>query len=191
MKFRLVMYQPENCNTYSASVRVRNVFFSSMIIQKDKIMPRLIILFMFTGYYFPLVKIVTFFRFLWIIQDIASGKTASVQHWQNSDWNFLISLRESHLLQQCSRICLTFCTEKTIIPFPFKLNGIWSWWQFSIRFWTKWKTIWFKIVRKTVNNGSGKGKKIHQHSIWGYIFKNILRVEMGIIKAATVQICRQ
>ena len=25
-------------------------------------------------------------------------------------------------------------TEKTIFPFPFKLNGMWSWWQFSLRF---------------------------------------------------------
>ena len=28
-------------------------------------------------------------------------------------------------------------TEKTIFPFPFTLNGILSWWQFSFRFWTK------------------------------------------------------
>ena len=41
-------------------------------------------------------------------------------------------------------------TEKTIFPFPFKLNGIWSWWQLSFRFWTKWNSIWFKIERKTV-----------------------------------------
>ena len=26
------------------------------------------------------------------------------------------------------------CTEKTIFPFPFILNEIWSWWQFSFRF---------------------------------------------------------
>ena len=25
-------------------------------------------------------------------------------------------------------------TEKTIFPFPFTLNGIWSWWQFPFRF---------------------------------------------------------
>ena len=25
-------------------------------------------------------------------------------------------------------------TEKTIFPFPFTLNGIWSWWQFSFQF---------------------------------------------------------
>ena len=41
-----------------------------------------------------------------------------------------------------------YYTEKTTFPFPFKLNGIWSWWQFSFRFWTKWNSIWFKI--KTV-----------------------------------------
>ena len=50
-------------------------------------------------------------------------------------------------------------TEKTIFPFPFKLNGIWSWWQFSFRFWTKWISIWFKIERKTVTT-------IVSHSIW-------------------------
>ena len=35
-------------------------------------------------------------------------------------------------------------TEKTMLPFPFILNGIWSWWQFSFRFLTKWKSIWFR-----------------------------------------------
>ena len=28
-------------------------------------------------------------------------------------------------------------TEKTIFIFPFTMNGIWLWWQFSLRFWTK------------------------------------------------------
>ena len=28
-------------------------------------------------------------------------------------------------------------TDKTIFAFPFKLNWIWSSWQFSFRFWTK------------------------------------------------------
>ena len=34
----------------------------------------------------------------------------------------------------------TPCTEKTIFPFPFTLNGIW--------FRTKWNSIWFKIESK-------------------------------------------
>ena len=38
-------------------------------------------------------------------------------------------------------------TEKTILPIPFTLNGIWSWWQLSFRFWTKWNFVWFKIER--------------------------------------------
>ena len=42
-------------------------------------------------------------------------------------------------------------TEKTRILIPFKLNGIWSWWLISLQFWTKWKSIWFKIERKTVS----------------------------------------
>ena len=50
-------------------------------------------------------------------------------------------------------------TVKTMFPFPFKLNGIWSWWQFSFRFWTKWNSIWFKIERKPVTT-------IISHSIW-------------------------
>jgi len=45
---------------------------------------------------------------------------------------------------------LVACTEKTSIPFPFILNGIRLWWQFSFRFWTKWNSIWFKIERKPV-----------------------------------------
>ena len=30
------------------------------------------------------------------------------------------------------------------VTFPFKLNGIWSWWQFSFRFLTKLNSIWLK-----------------------------------------------
>ena len=41
-------------------------------------------------------------------------------------------------------------TEKTRFPFPFKFNGIRSWWRFFFRFWTKWNSIWFKIERKNV-----------------------------------------
>ena len=37
-------------------------------------------------------------------------------------------------------------TEKTIFPFPFTLNGIWSWWQFSFRFLNKWNYIRCKII---------------------------------------------
>ena len=50
-------------------------------------------------------------------------------------------------------------TEKTRIQFPFKLNGTWSWWQFSFRYWTKWNSIWFKIERKNVTT-------IISHWIW-------------------------
>ena len=35
--------------------------------------------------------------------------------------------------------------EKTCVPFPFKLNGIWSWWRVSFRFWKKWYYIWLKL----------------------------------------------
>ena len=50
-------------------------------------------------------------------------------------------------------------TAKTIFPFPFTLNGVWSWWQFSFRLWTKWSSIWFKIERKIVTT-------IISHSMW-------------------------
>ena len=43
--------------------------------------------------------------------------------------------------------------------FPFELKGIRSWWQFSLRFWTKWISIWFIIERKTVI-------MIISHSMW-------------------------
>ena len=46
-----------------------------------------------------------------------------------------------------------------MFPFPFKLNGIWPWWQFSFRFLTKWKSTWFKIERKIVAT-------IISHSMW-------------------------
>ena len=36
------------------------------------------------------------------------------------------------------------CLIKTRLQFCFKSNGIWSWWQFSSRFCTKLKSIWFK-----------------------------------------------
>ena len=57
---------------------------------------------------------------------------------------------ESHLDDKFS-IANSECTEIARILFPFKLNGIWSWWQFSFRYWTKWNSIWFKIKTKTVS----------------------------------------
>ena len=51
-------------------------------------------------------------------------------------------------------------TEKTIFPFPFKFNGIWSWWQFSFRFSEpNGIPFVFKIKRKTVT-------MIISHSMW-------------------------
>ena len=45
---------------------------------------------------------------------------------------FLRSLGAVHKVQiLASLFCM--CTEKTIFPFDLKLNGIWSWWQFSFR----------------------------------------------------------
>ena len=80
-------------------------------------------------------------------------------------------------------------TEKTSIPFPFKSNGIWSWWQFSFRSWTKWKSVWFKIERKTVTT-------IISHSIWKemeYQFYHCMHrtaVHLGRSKVVRSLICR-
>ena len=41
-------------------------------------------------------------------------------------------------------------SKKTLL-IRFKLKGMWSWWQFSFRLWTKQNSIWFKIERKTVS----------------------------------------
>ena len=36
-------------------------------------------------------------------------------------------------------------TEKTIFPIPLTFDGIWSWWQFSFRFWTKQNSIKWRM----------------------------------------------
>ena len=67
--------------------------------------------------------------------------------------------RTNHLLIFVSKKHICWYTEKTTFPFPFTLNEIWSWWQFSFQFWTIWNSIWFKIEKKTVTT-------IISHSIW-------------------------
>ena len=65
-------------------------------------------------------------------------------------------------LDLCHKSCgvHSYTLRKLVaISFPFALNGIWSWWQFSFRFRFKWISIWFKIERKTVTT-------IRSHSIW-------------------------
>ena len=76
------------------------------------------------------------------------------------DWNIRRTFRACQRLDKPLLFARChYCTDKTIFPFPFLLNGIWSWWQFSFRFRTKWKSIWFKIERKTVI-------RIISHSMW-------------------------
>ena len=45
-------------------------------------------------------------------------------------------------------------TDKTMFPFSFTLNEIWSWWQFSFRFLTKWNSIWFKIKKENCHHNN-------------------------------------
>ena len=72
--------------------------------------------------------------------------------------NTTIKLSSSGTKGWCSSL-LGWSIGATIFLFPFKLNGIWSWWQYSFRFWTKWNSIWFKIEWKTVTT-------IISHSMW-------------------------
>ena len=88
---------------------------------------------------------------------------------RNTLWNVSIykdpndSLKRVVYVAECfqrseSKVGVGF-TEKKVLPFPFTLNGIRSWWQFSFRFWSKWKSISFKIEKKTVTT-------IISHSMW-------------------------
>ena len=73
-------------------------------------------------------------------------------------------------------------TEKTMFPFPFTLNGIWSWWQFSFRFWTKWNSIWLRIEKKAVTTTIS-------HSIWKeieYMFSQCIRHVIWYDRTASV-----
>ena len=71
---------------------------------------------------------------------------SSVRHGQNIEAGIPALLFYEIISTACTWfVSAIHYTEKTIFPSPFTLNGIWSWWQFSFRFWTKWKSIWFKI----------------------------------------------
>ena len=54
------------------------------------------------------------------------------------------------------------------------VNGIWSWWQFSFRFWTKWNSICFKIRRKTVTTIISQSVPVNKNLYRNYIFPNDL-----------------
>ena len=64
--------------------------------------------------------------------------------------------------------CCDIYTEKTIFPFSFTLNGIWSWRQFTFRFWTKWISIWFKIERfSNLSKSFVQNRKIQNRKLKG------------------------
>ena len=52
----------------------------------------------------------------------------------------------------------------------FTLNGIWSWWQFSFRFWTKWNNICF---RKSNGKLSPRSYPIQFERKWKYSFLGV------------------
>ena len=64
---------------------------------------------------------------------------------------------------------LAYYTEKTIFTFLFILNGIWSWWQFSFQFLTKWNSIWFKSKGKL----SPRSYHIQYERKWKYSFLSV------------------
>ena len=104
-----------------------------------------------------------FRRYFDRIRKLSSAK----HHWKIVSWRGYTWLNEtfSENFSQLKPSLLgthdfpmTF-TKKIMFLSAFTLNGIWSWWQFSFRFWTKWNSIWFKIKRKTVPT-------IISHSMW-------------------------
>ena len=66
--------------------------------------------------------------------------------------------------------------EKTIFPIPLILNGIWSWWQFSFRFWTKWNSIWF---RNSKINLSPRSYPIQCERKWKYSLLSARDSQLG------------
>ena len=68
--------------------------------------------------------------------------------------------------------CLPRHSKKTSIPFPFKSNGIRSWWQFSFRFWTKWNSVWF---RKSEGKLSPRSYPIQYERKWNTSFLSALQ----------------
>ena len=62
--------------------------------------------------------------------------------------------------------------EKTIFPFPFTLNGIWSWWQFSFQFSEPNGT---QFGSKSKGNLSPKSYPIQCERKWKYSFLSVSR----------------
>ena len=70
----------------------------------------------------------------------------------------------------------SFYTGKTIFPFPFTLNGIWSLWQFSFRFS---EPNGFPIGSKSKGKLSARSYPIEFESKWKYILTKKLRCSEG------------
>ena len=88
----------------------------------------------------------------------------------NSKYEFTSSFKHLKWQTFWLQYILTAYTEKTSIPFPFKLNEIWSWWQFSFRFWTKWISIWF---RKSNGKPSPRSYPIQFERKWNHSFLSV------------------
>ena len=69
-------------------------------------------------------------------------------------------------------------TEKTSIPFPFKLNGIWSWWQFS--FWFS-EPNWTPFGSKSKGKLSPRSYPIQFERKWNASFLSITRFSIAVL----------
>ena len=83
--------------------------------------------------------------YIWCISVFLVAQTmqGASERWIYVEW--VVQEYENYIIY----FQLKSYTEKTSIPFPFTLNGIWSLWQFSFLFWTKWNSIWVKIERNS------------------------------------------
>ena len=72
------------------------------------------------------------------------------------------------LISNCVLYFETPCTlKKTIFPFPFTLNGIWSWWEFSLRFFNQME---FHLDLKSEGKLSARSYPIQCETKWKYSF---------------------
>ena len=63
------------------------------------------------------------------------------------------------------------CTERAFFPFPFALNGIWSWWKFSCRFLNQME---FHLRSKSKGKLSPRSYPIQCERKWKYSFLSVL-----------------
>ena len=91
------------------------------------------------------------------LANVTPKPAFEVRLWSKEVWSFevrrLQTLKQGGCklwIKEVASFEARRCSEKIRILFSFKSNWIWLWSQFSFRFCTKWKSIWFQIEMKTV-----------------------------------------